>query len=186
MLKYISTRHFGKIYLIRNCLKFCSLFIRKLCLFKNMTIKTVIISFQLIKLSLYIKQVPTCQIICINIIIHRFMPFIRSCHFANLIPVFFFYILTTTCPKSCSFYKYINSFIIEKFQITCNTRIIINTVCHRRTHMVFIICHIASVTTSIRLYSISRTLLGSVIRRFPWILCTFVSVFLRIFLSCIK
>ena len=128
-----------------------------------MTVKTVIINFQFIKFFLYIQKIPTRKIICINIIIHRFMPFIRSCHFANLIPVFFLYILTATRPKSCSFYKYINSFIIEKFQITCNSRIIINTVCHRRTHMVFIIRHIASVTASIRLYSISRTLLCSVI-----------------------
>ena len=114
------------------------------------------------------------------------MPFIRTCHFTYLISIFFFYILTSTCPKSCSFYKYINSFIIEKFQIICNSCIVINTVCHCRTHMMLIICHITSVTTSIRLYSISRTLLSSIIRRFPWILRTPISVFKCIFLSGIK
>ena len=153
---------------------------------QNTVINFTILSLYFIKTSLNIKQIPSRQIVRVNIIIYRFMPLIRPCYLTNFISIFFRYILTSTRPKSGCFYKNINSLIAEKIDISGNPCIVIYTIGYSCGYMMFIISNIASVATSLRLYSIRRTLFTTIIRRFPWILSTFESIFLCIFFCCIK
>ena len=104
------------------------------------------------------------------------MPLVRPCHLADLIAVFFLYILAPAHPEPGRFHKDLRPHLKKEICILRDPHIIGNAKRHRGRHMMLIDRNITPITGSVRLDGPVRALLGPVVRRLPRILRAAVTV----------